>query len=133
MCVYVYVCVCVCACVCVCVCAFMSVCIYLLHVYTFLRLSLSLYIYIYIYMDAPHGYHMNTYKTQKLGGNCKRMLRALKNKSWKHHPHKTAAVRPLASHLTHHPSKRNKTCEAPLKKRQTRKRRLLADVPTWVA
>ena len=53
------------------------------------------------------------HRMKKLYMFYKRMLGAVLNKSWKKHPH-TIVVRPLASHLTNHPSKTNKTCWAPL-------------------
>ena len=63
---------------------------------------------------------------KKLDGNYTRMLRISLNKSWKQHPHETTAVRLLASHLTNHPSKTNKTCRKLLEKQgRTHKRRFL--------
>ena len=46
--------------------------------------------------DLPNN--IKTKWLKKLDGNYTRMLRAILNKSWRQHPHKTPAVRPLASH-----------------------------------
>ena len=41
---------------------------------------------------------------KKLDGNYTRMLRAILNKSWRQHPHKTPSIRPPASHHENYPS-----------------------------
>ena len=41
----------------------------------------------YYYIDAPHKRRRSEWK-KKLNGNCKRILRAILNKSWKQHPTK---------------------------------------------
>ena len=41
---------------------------------------------------------------KKLDGNCTRMVRAILNKSWRQHPQKAAAVRPLTTHHENYPS-----------------------------
>ena len=53
---------------------------------------------------------------KKLHGNYTRMLRAMLNKSWRQHPHKTPTVRPPASYHGNYSSKTNQTCRTLLEK-----------------
>ena len=53
---------------------------------------------------------------KKIKGIDAIMLYGVWNRSWKKPLCKTATVRPLASHLTNHPSKMNRTCWALLEK-----------------
>ena len=78
-------------------------------------------------MDALHGY------LPKIGKKTRweSTQRAILNKSWKQHPLKTAAVRPLTSNLINHPNKMIKICREPLEKQgQTHKRRSISYTST---
>ena len=53
---------------------------------------------------------------KKLDGNYTRMLRAILNKSWRQHPHKTPTIRPPTSHHQNYPSLTNQTHRTLLEK-----------------
>ena len=61
-------------------------------------------------MAAPHG-RLTKCIEKKLDGSYTRMLRTVLNKLWKQQFYKTATVQPLASDLTDHSSKTDKTCD----------------------
>ena len=52
----------------------------------------------------------------KLDGNYTRMRRAILNKSWRQHPHKTPTIRPPTSHHENYPSQTNQTSRTLLEK-----------------
>ena len=64
------------------------------------------FVSITVWMDHLDANEMHV---KKRDGDYTRMIFAVLNKSCKQVP-KTAAIRPLTSHLTNHPIKLNKTC-----------------------
>ena len=69
---------------------------------------------------------------KKLDDNYTRMLRAILNKSWRQHPHKTPTVRPPAPYHENYSSWTNQTYRTLLEKRgRTHKRCTLVDPHTW--
>ena len=72
-------------------------------------------------------HHINAEKMQD--GNYTRMLCAVLNRSWNQ---QVAAVRPLASHLTNHWCKMNKTCKALLETQGETHKRHFINSCTWM-
>ena len=69
---------------------------------------------------------------KKLDGNYTRMLRAILNKSWQHHPHEAPTVRSPTTYHENYPSKTNQTCRTLLEKQgRNRKRCTPVDPRIW--